>query len=77
MGRRARYSAKVMGLVIVGVAVACYIGWHFSQARGAHRGIPVRKGQLKTFRRDRTRHLVWILGIGAVIVLILILAAHP
>ena len=72
----ARYSAKVMGLVLAGLAVACYIGWHFSQARGAHRGIPVRKGQLKSYRKDRTRHVVWIVGIGLVIVLILVVASH-
>jgi hypothetical protein len=66
-----------MGLVIVGLAVACYVGWHISQARGAHRGIPVRKGQLKSYRRDRTRHGIWIIGIGAVIVVILVIAAHP
>jgi hypothetical protein len=66
-----------MGLVLVGLAVACYLGWHISQARGAHRGIPVRKGQLKNYRRDRIRHGIWIVGIGAVIVLILIIAAHP
>lgn len=66
-----------MGLVIVGLAVACYVGWHISQARGAHRGIPVRKGQLKSYRHDRTRHGIWIVGIGVVIVLVLIIAAHP
>jgi hypothetical protein len=66
-----------MGLVILGLAVACYVGWHISQARGAHQGIPVRKRQLKGYRRDRTRHGIWIVGIGAVIVLILIIAAHP
>jgi hypothetical protein len=66
-----------MGLVIVGLAVACYIGWHISQARGAHQGIPVRKRQLKSFRRDRIRHGIWIVGIGAVIVVILVIAAHP
>jgi hypothetical protein len=66
-----------MGLVLVGLAVACYLGWHISQARGAHKGIPVRKGQLKNYRRDRIRHGIWIVGIGAVIVLILIIAAHP
>jgi hypothetical protein len=66
-----------MGLVIVGLAVACYIGWHISQARGAHRGIPVRKGQLKAYRRDRTRHGIWIAGLGILVVLILVIAAHP
>jgi len=63
-----------MGLVLLGLAIACYVGWHFSQARGAHRGIPVKKGQLKAYRKDRTRHLVWIVGIGLVILLILIIA---
>ena len=66
-----------MGLVIVGLAVAIFVGWHFSQARGAHQGIPVRKGQLKNYRRDRTRHGIWIVGIVAVIVVILVIAAHP
>ena len=76
MAAPARYSAKVMGLVLVGVAVAFYIGWHFSQARGAHRGIPVRKGQLKSYRKDRAHHVVWIVGIGLVILLILFLASR-
>jgi hypothetical protein len=66
-----------MGLVIVGLAVACYLGWHISQARGAHQGIPTRKRQLKSYRRDRIRHGIWIVGIGAVIVVILVIAAHP
>jgi hypothetical protein len=65
-----------MGLVLLGLAVACYLGWHISQVRGAHRGIPVRKGQLKSYRRDRTRHGIWIVGIVAVVVLILVIAAH-
>jgi hypothetical protein len=65
-----------MGLVLVGLAVACYVGWHFSQARGAHRGIPVRKGQLKTYRKERSHHVVWIVGIALLIVVILIVASH-
>jgi hypothetical protein len=72
----ARYSAEVMGLVFVGLAVAGYIGWHVSQARGAHRGIPVRKGQLKSYRKDRTHHVAWIVGIGLVILLILVVASR-
>jgi hypothetical protein len=76
MAAPARYSAKVMGLVLVGLAVAGYIGWHFSQARGAHRGIPVRKGQLKSYRKDRTHHVAWLIGIGLVIVLILFIASR-
>jgi hypothetical protein len=76
MASPARYSAEVMGLVLIGVAVAFYIGWHFSQARGAHRGIPVRKGQLKSYRKDRTHHVVWIVGVGLLILLILFIASH-
>jgi hypothetical protein len=76
MASPARYSAEVMGLVLIGVAVAFYIGWHFSQAQGAHRGIPVRKGQLKSYRKDRTHHVVWIVGVGLLILLILFIASH-
>jgi hypothetical protein len=76
MAAPARYSAKVMGLLLVGLAVACYIGWHFSQARGAHSGIPVRKRQLKSYRKDRTHHVAWIIGIGLVILLILFIASR-
>jgi hypothetical protein len=65
-----------MGLVLLGLAVAGYVGWHFSQARGAHRGIPVRKGQLRTYRKDRTHHVVWIVGIGLLVVLILVIASR-
>lgn len=65
-----------MGLVLVGVAVACYIGWHFSQAHGAHRGISVRKNQLKSYRKDRTHHVVWIVGVGLLILLILFVASR-
>ena len=65
-----------MGLVIVGVAVAVYVGWHLSQARLAHRGIPIRKGQLKGYRRDRTRHIMWIVGVGVLFLLILIIASN-
>lgn len=76
MAALARYSAKVMGLLLVGLAVAGYIGWHFSQARGAHKGIPVRKGQLKSYRKDRAHHVTWLVGIGLVILLILFIASR-
>jgi hypothetical protein len=39
----------------------------------SHRGIPVRKGQLRSFRPDRTRHLIWVLGMAGLIVLLLLL----
>jgi len=65
-----------MGLVLVGVFVAGFIGWHLSKAFGAHRGIPVRKGQLRSYRKDRTHHVAWIVGIGLVILLILVVASR-
>jgi hypothetical protein len=62
-----------MGIVIIAGAFACFIGWHASKAHMSHRGIPTRKGQLRSFRPDRTRHLIWVLGMAAVIVLLLLL----
>jgi hypothetical protein len=59
--------------VIIG-AVACVIGWHASRAHMSHRGIPIRRGQLRSFRRDRTHHLIWFLGVGVVFVLIYLAA---
>jgi hypothetical protein len=64
-----------MGIVIIAAAVACFIGWHASRAHMSHRGIPTRKGQLRSFRGDRTRHLIWVLGMAGLIVLILLLAS--
>jgi hypothetical protein len=41
----------------------------------SHRGIPVRKGQLRGFRGDRMRHVIWLLGMAALIVLLLLLVS--
>jgi hypothetical protein len=64
-----------MLLVIIAGAFACYIGWHASKAHMSHRGIPVRKGQLRSFRPDRTRHLIWVIGMAAIIVVLLLLVS--
>jgi len=64
-----------MEIVIIAAAFACFIGWHASRAHMSHRGIPVRKGQLRSFRGDRTRHLVWALGMAGLIVLLLLLVS--
>jgi len=59
-----------MELAVIAGAVACVIGWHASRVHMSHRGIPIRKGQLRTFRRVRTHHLIWFLGVGVVFVLL-------
>ena len=64
-----------MGIVIIAAAFACFIGWHASKAHMSHRGIPVRKGQLRTFRGDRRHHVIWLLGLAALIVVLLLLAS--
>jgi hypothetical protein len=64
-----------MEIVIIAAAFAIFIGWHASRAHMSHRGIPVRKGQLRSFRPDRTRHLLWALGMAGLIVLLLLLVS--
>jgi hypothetical protein len=61
-----------MGVAIIAGAVALLIGWHFSQAHMAHRAIPGRRSQLGPLRRDRTRHLIRVVGTIVVIALVFI-----
>jgi hypothetical protein len=43
----------------------------------AHRGIPIRRGQLRSFRGDRTHHAVWIAGMALLLLVIfIVLAIH-
>jgi hypothetical protein len=64
-----------MGVVIIALALACIIGWHASKAHMSHGGIPVRKGQLRGFRRERAHHVIRTLLLAAIIVVILLLVA--
>jgi hypothetical protein len=59
-----------MGVAIIVAAGALIVGWHFSQARMAHGAIPGRKSQLGPLRRDRARHLLWVIGLGVLIVVV-------
>jgi hypothetical protein len=61
-----------MGVAIIAGAVALLIGWHFSQAHMAHRAIPGRRSQLGPLRKDRTRHLIRVVGTIVVIALVFI-----
>jgi hypothetical protein len=65
-----------MGVVIIALALACVIGWNVSKAHMSHGGIPVRKGQLRGFRRERTHHVIRLLVMAVIIVLILLVAIH-
>jgi hypothetical protein len=65
-----------MGVAILIGAGALIAGWHFSQAHMAHGAIPGRKSQLGPLRRDRARHLLWVIGAGVLIVVIFIAIAR-
>jgi hypothetical protein len=65
-----------MGVVIIALALACVIGWNVSKAHMSHGGIPVRKGQLRGFRRERAHHVIRLLVMVVIIVLILLVAIH-
>jgi hypothetical protein len=64
-----------MEIAIIALAFAVFIGWHASRTHMSHRGISIRKGQLRSFRGDRTRHVIWALGLAGLIVLLLLLAS--
>ena len=64
-----------MEIVVIAGAFAVLIGWHASRAHMSHRAIPVRKGQLRTFRGDRTRYIIRALGLAGLIVLLLLLVS--
>jgi hypothetical protein len=66
-----------MEIVIIALAFSCLIGWHASRAHMSHRGIPIRKGQLRAYRGIRTHHVIRALGIaGLVVLLILLVSIH-
>jgi hypothetical protein len=64
-----------MGIALAALVVACLIGWHASRVHMSHRGIPVRKGQLRSFRSDRLRHAIWFVVTAIVLLVILFLVA--
>jgi hypothetical protein len=66
-----------MEVAVIALVFACLIGWHASRVHMSHRLIPVRKGQLPGLRGDRTRHLIRLIVMAAIIVLLLVLvSAH-
>jgi hypothetical protein len=64
-----------MEIVIIAAVFACLIGWNASKAHMSHRGIPIRKGQIRSYRGDRQRHVLWFLGMLAIVAFCLILVS--
>lgn len=64
-----------MEVAIIALAFASVIGWHASKVHMSHRGITVRKGQLRNFRGERTHYVIRLLVIVAIVVLILLLVS--
>jgi hypothetical protein len=64
-----------MGIVIIAGVFACLIGWNASKAHMSHRGIPIRKGQIRSYRGDRQHHALWLLGMLAIVAFCLILVS--
>lgn len=64
-----------MGVAIIALAIACFVGWHASKVHMSQRGIPIRKGQLRSYRGDRTHHVIRLLVMVVIVVLILVLVS--
>lgn len=64
-----------MEVALIAGAVAFVIGWHVSRAHMSHRGIPVRRGQLHGYRRDRLRHGIRFVAVAVLFGVILLLIA--
>ncbi|HTZ29601.1 MAG TPA: hypothetical protein VMC83_36730 [Streptosporangiaceae bacterium] len=65
-----------MGVAIIALVIACVIGWHASKAHMSHGGIPVRKGQLGGFRKERAHHVIRMLLFAVITVVVLLVAIH-
>jgi hypothetical protein len=70
------WAGRAMGIAIIALAIACFIGWHASKAHMSHGGIPVRKGQLRGFRKERSHHVLRLLLFGIIVLVILFVAIH-
>lgn len=58
-------------IVIIFLAMGCFLGWHAQRARSAHGDVKVTKGRLPGFRRTRLRSGLWVIGLVVVTVLVL------
>jgi hypothetical protein len=61
-----------MVVAVIAAVVACVIGWHASMAIGTHQGIPVRRAQLRGYRKDRMHYGVRTIALATVLGLIIV-----
>ena len=61
-------------LAIIVAAAAIAIGWHASRVLGTHRSIPVRRGQLRDYRKERMSYGIRMVGLAALLALVLVVA---
>ena len=64
-----------MEIVLIAAVIACLVGWNASKAHMSHRGIPIRKGQIRSYRGERQHHTIWILGMLVILAFLLILVS--
>jgi hypothetical protein len=69
-------TGGAMGIAIIALVIACFIGWHASRAHMSHGGISVRKGQLGPFRKVRAYHVIRLLLFAIITLIILVIAIH-
>ena len=69
-------TGGAMGVAIIALVIACFIGWHVSRVHMSHGLIPTRKGQLPGLRRFRTHHLIRLLLFAVIALVVLVVAIH-
>lgn len=60
----------VIAVVVIFLIVGSVVGWHGQKSYAAHGDVKVAKNRLRGGRKTRFRSGVWVLAIGAVLVLI-------
>jgi len=60
----------VIAVVVIFLIVGSVVGWHGQKSYAAHADVKVAKNRLRGGRKTRFRSGVWVLAIGAVLVLI-------
>ena len=60
----------VIAVVVIFLIVGSVVGWHGQKSYAAHGDVKVAKNRLRGGRKTRFRSGVWVLAIGAALVLI-------
>ena len=63
----------VLIVVLVFMAVGCFLGWQAQRAHAAHGDIrQTKKGRLPSFRKTRMNAGLWVMGIVVVVILVFV-----